>query len=67
MTEPNAEYAWHRTTDLLPPEDVVVETMSSGGQHSLLVRSGNLWFFPDRSMYVYYTPVAWKNDSPGHR
>ncbi|MCP4650413.1 MAG: hypothetical protein GY853_10090 [PVC group bacterium] len=25
-----------------------------------LVRKGNLWFFPDMSMYVYYQPTHWK-------
>ena len=23
---------------------------------------GNLWFFPDMSMYVYYTPRFWRYD-----
>ncbi|MFL9943666.1 hypothetical protein [Paraburkholderia graminis] len=25
-----------------------------------LKRRGNLWFLPDDSMYVYYTPTHWK-------
>ena len=25
-----------------------------------LKRQGNLWFFPDGSMYVYYTPTHWR-------
>jgi len=25
-----------------------------------LRRSGPLWFFPDGSMYVYYTPTHWQ-------
>ncbi len=25
-----------------------------------LKRSGNLWFVPDGSMYVYYTPTHWR-------
>jgi hypothetical protein len=25
-----------------------------------LKRRGNLWFFPDDSMYVYYQPTHWK-------
>lgn len=24
-----------------------------------LTRRGRLWFFPDGSMYVYYTPTHW--------
>lgn len=27
-----------------------------------LKRDGNLWFFPDGSMYVYYTPTHWKTN-----
>ncbi len=25
-----------------------------------LTRQRNLWFYPDMSMYVYYTPTHWK-------
>ncbi|MEX3933332.1 hypothetical protein AB4Y32_16265 [Paraburkholderia phymatum] len=25
-----------------------------------LIRKGRLFFFPDESMYVYYTPTHWK-------
>ena len=25
-----------------------------------LKRQGNLWFFPDMSMYVYYRPTHWR-------
>lgn len=25
-----------------------------------LKRQGNLWFVPDGSMYVYYTPTHWR-------
>lgn len=25
-----------------------------------LTRRGKLWFVPDESMYVYYTPTHWK-------
>jgi len=45
------------------PEGVVVETMIRGGSKlnvRPLVRQGRLWFFPDMSMYVYYTPTHWR-------
>lgn len=29
-----------------------------------LKKVGRLWFFPDGSMYVYYTPTHWKSESP---
>ena len=43
----------------LPPNGLVVETTSPKGLVQRLKRSGSLWFVPDGSMYVYYTPVAW--------
>ena len=55
--------AWTRTTEKLPPEDIIVDTKISdiGGErnHQRLYRHGRLWFFDDGSMYVYYTPTHW--------
>jgi hypothetical protein len=50
---------WIECSVELPPEGKVVTTRSPGGMKQTLVRDGNLWFFPDRSMYVYYSPEAW--------
>lgn len=53
---------WIRVADLLPPEGEVVETDTpSTGQVARLRRKGNLWFFEDYSMYVYYTPGYWRH------
>jgi len=52
---------WTKTESLLPPENVVVETMDSSGHVQQLVRQGKLFFFPDKSMNVYYTPTFWKS------
>ncbi len=46
------------------PEGVGVETMIAD-EHGVrneqsLVRYGNVWFYPDMSMYVYYQPTHWK-------
>lgn len=49
---------WNSTITNPPPEGVVVEVANNGGAQ--LVRQGNLWFFPDFSMYVYYTPEWWR-------
>jgi hypothetical protein len=54
---------WTRTVDSLPRENVVVLTKIDD-VHGLrnearLKRRGNLWFLPDDSMYVYYTPTHW--------
>lgn len=56
---------WTKTADQLPHDGLVVGTMIHGpGEvpHNVqpLMRRGNLWFFPDGSMYVYYTPTHWK-------
>lgn len=52
---------WIECGNQLPEEGKAVETLSPGGMVSKLKRSGRLWFFPDGSMYVYYTPQAWRN------
>lgn len=48
----------------LPPDGVTVETKIDdfGGCRRVqpLKRRGNLWFFDDGSMYVYYTPTHWR-------
>lgn len=51
---------WNQTESSTPPDGVVVDTLSDGGLQQTLKRSGNLWFFPDGSMYVYYTPKYWR-------
>ena len=54
---------WIKTSDELPPENIVVETKIDDGKgvrnQRPLKRKGNLWYFPDMSMYVYYTPTRW--------
>lgn len=54
---------WQKV-DATVPEDVVVETCISdiGGERNrqTLRRRASLWFFPDNSMYVYYTPTHWR-------
>lgn len=46
------------------PEDTVVETKIDDERgvrnQTHLVRQRNLWFFPDKSMYVYYAPTHWR-------
>lgn len=55
---------WINTADALPDDGVTVNTVISDTHgtrnEARLKRSGNLWFFPDGSMYVYYTPTHWK-------
>ena len=54
------EQDWIRTDRSLPPDNKVVLTMDSGGHVQELIRDGRLWWFKDRSMYVYYVPTFWK-------
>ena len=50
------------------PRDVVVRTKihdAFGARNDQPLRlRGNLWYFPDDSMYVYYTPTHWKSLVP---
>lgn len=52
-----------------PPEGVIVDTMisdiSGERRKQRLYRKGRLWFIPDGSIYVYYTPIglrAWLDE-----
>ena len=55
---------WQSVEVETSPEGMEVETMIAD-EHGVrnetnLVRNGKLWFFPDKSMYVYYQPTHWK-------
>lgn len=55
---------WNRTSDRRPPEGVVVQTKIDDERgcrnEQPLKLIGNMWFLPDGSMYVYYTPTHWR-------
>jgi len=55
---------WIKVSEKLPPEEKVVETKIDNDKGcrnvQKLKRRKNLWFFPDGSMYVYYTPTHWR-------
>ena len=46
---------------LAPVDEVVMTKIDDDGARNEqpLVRQGRLWFYPDKSMYVYYTPTHW--------
>lgn len=50
---------WTKTADSLPPEGVVVLTISPGGLECRMSRSGRLWFPEGGDIYVYWTPLFW--------
>lgn len=56
----STEQEWFSPKDKLPPHGEVVDTLNSAGQMTQLKRVGNLWFFADGSMYVYYLPTFWR-------
>jgi hypothetical protein len=54
---------WISIHTQLPPENWIVKTkiQDSEGERNIqeLKRVKNLWFVPDGSTYVYYTPTHW--------
>lgn len=51
---------WHMIEHSLPDEGIEVEVISPGGIETTLKRNGRLWFDPDGSMYMYWTPMFWR-------
>lgn len=56
--------AWIPVQSFPPPEGKIVDTKIDDERgcrnEQKMKRRGNLWFFPDESMYVYYTPTHWR-------
>lgn len=55
---------WHKTADRLPPAGVIVMTKIDDDQglrnEQELVHALGRWWFPDRTMYVYWRPTHWR-------
>lgn len=55
---------WISTNSQLPKQNEVVDTKiddNNGLRNNQQLKfRNNLWWFPDGSMYVYYTPTHWK-------
>jgi len=64
MSSTQTTEQWKRTDTDPPPNGVAVLTKIDDAagvrNEQVLRRRENLWFFPDDSMYVYYTPTHWK-------
>jgi hypothetical protein len=63
--EPDQKPEWTPIAkDSMPPEKQVVMTKIDDGNgvrnEQTLYHMRGLWWFPDGSMYVYYTPTHWK-------
>lgn len=54
---------WKLISEEQPPSGKVLKTKVDDGNsvrnEQELVLDGKLWWFPDKSMYVYYTPTHW--------
>jgi len=54
---------WIEISKELPNNGDIVKTkiFDNNGERNIqeLIRKGNLWWLPDMSMYVYYTPTHW--------
>lgn len=54
---------WKKVSEEEPPQKKVLKTkiVDEKGERNEqeLIKSGNLWWLPDMSMYVYYTPTHW--------
>lgn len=64
MNESGLKGEWVKCSTALPPYDVIVETkiddVDGCRNVTKLRRQNRLWYFPDGSMYVYYTPTHWR-------
>lgn len=50
---------WNRTEIDMPPEGQEVVVLNGNVEQTLVYERG-LWWFPDRSMYAYFTPKIWR-------
>ncbi len=53
-----------KVIDSLPPEGIPIMTKiddkNGSRNETILVFKGNLFWFRDMSMYIYYTPTHWR-------
>lgn len=59
-----SEVQWHRVDEAgtidYPEEGALVKVLTESFVERPLVWEKGLWWLPDRSMYVYFVPVAWR-------
>jgi len=59
-----SENKWINTQERLPDEGVFVHTKIDDAKgvrnEQTLLRRGKLFYTPDETMYVYYTPTHWR-------
>lgn len=52
---------WMPVREIRPMSGREVQVLTPGGDVRRLVFDGDLWWLPDRSMYVYFTPTHWRH------
>lgn len=52
--------AWTYVKSMLPLDNSEVEVVTPSGDQRTLIYRSRLWWLPDNSMYVYFTPVMWR-------
>lgn len=53
--------SWTRVaTGSLPPEGVLLDVITPGGDERQLITKSGLWWLPDMSMYCYFVPTFWR-------
>jgi hypothetical protein len=56
---------WTKCQHEIPPENIEVETKIDDAKGirnvQSLLRYRGLWWHPDKSMYVYYSPTHWRH------
>jgi hypothetical protein len=62
---------WIKVKEMRPIRNVVVETKidyedgtPTRVQNLKMHETGNLWWLPDDSMYVYFIPTHWRHLTP---
>lgn len=55
------EAGWHLTNDIVPPPEVVVDTVAENGTRQPLFRRGHFWYTADGTIYVYSAIVWWRS------
>ena len=65
MVEIKAGAGWMNAASAPEGKVVLTKIHDLSGERNVhrLKRSGNLWFVPDGSTYVYYTPTHWKPEN----
>lgn len=55
---------WTPSNKMIPAEDGLYTVITESGDERELYWRRNLWWLPDLSMYVYFTPIFWKRKDP---